>query len=87
MFYVIFNTQIFINNCTAYNYDIEVNSIKTHFLPSNKTSILPPMDQGVIQNYKIFYKKEIIRRLVENNNDDESFSISIHEAIWMSDKV
>lgn len=48
---------LFINNCTAHNYDIELGSIKVHFLPPNITSILQTMDQGIIQNFKMFYRK------------------------------
>ncbi|XP_025406344.1 tigger transposable element-derived protein 6-like, partial [Sipha flava] len=55
---------LFIDNCTAHNHDIELSSIKVHFLPPSTTSILQPMDQGVIQNFKMFYRKEIIRRSV-----------------------
>lgn len=48
---------LFIDNCSAHNHDIELSSIKVHFLPPNTTSILQPMDQGVIQNFKMFYRK------------------------------
>lgn len=78
---------LFIDNCTAHNHDIELSSIKVHFLPPNTTSILQPMDQGVIQNFKMFYRKEIIRRLVDNIDNNESLSINILEAITMSDKA
>lgn len=76
---------LFIDNCTTHNHDIELSSIKVHFLPPNTTSILQPMNQGVIQNFKMFYRKEIIGRLVDNIDNNESFSINILEAIRMSD--
>lgn len=74
------NQKVLLFIDTAHNHDIEFSSIKVYFLPPNTTSILQPMDQGVIQNFKMFYRKKIIRRLVDNN---ESFSINILEAIRM----
>ena len=71
----------FIDNCTAHNHNIELSFINVHFLPPNKTSIFQPMDQGIIQNFKMFYRKEIIRRLVDNIENNKSFSLNILEAI------
>jgi hypothetical protein len=62
---------LFIDNCPAPNHDIELSSIKVHFLPPNTTSILQFMDQGVIQNFKMYYRREIIRRLVDNIDNNK----------------
>lgn len=45
------------------------------------------MNQSVVQNFKMCYRKEIIRQLVENIDNNELFSINIIEAIKMSDKA
>jgi hypothetical protein len=45
------------------------------------------MDQGIIQNFKMYYRREIIRRLVDNIDNNEPFSINVLEAIRMSDKA
>lgn len=45
------------------------------------------MNQGVIQNFKTFYRKEIIKRLVQNIDNNESFTINILEAIRTVDEV
>jgi len=48
---------LFIDDCTAHDHNIELSSIKVYFLPPNTTSILQPMDQSFIQNFKMFYRK------------------------------
>ncbi|VVC26158.1 DNA binding HTH domain, Psq-type,Homeobox domain-like,HTH CenpB-type DNA-binding domain,DDE superfamily [Cinara cedri] len=78
---------LFVDNSTGHSYDIELSSVKVHFLSPNKTSILQPMDQGVIQNFKMFCRKQIIIRLADNIDNNESFSLNILEAIRMSDKA
>jgi hypothetical protein len=75
---------LFIDNCIARNHDIELSSIKVHFLLPNSTFILQSMGQGVVLNFKMFCSKEIIIRLVDNN---ELFFINILESIRMSDKA
>lgn len=57
---------LFIDNCIAHDYDIGLGFINTHFLSLNTTSILQPMIQDVIHNFKMFYLKKIIKQLVEN---------------------
>ena len=38
--------------------------IFAHFLPANVTSLIQPMDQGVLQAVKMKYKKKRLRRLI-----------------------
>jgi len=42
--------------------EAEFNFIKIKFLPANTTSILQPMDQQVISNFKKLYTKHMFQR-------------------------
>lgn len=44
------------------------------------------MNQDVIHNFKMFYSKKIIKQLVENMDNNESFFINILKTIRMFDK-
>lgn len=46
--------------------------IKVEYLPPNVTSILQPLDQNVLQNVKAGYRKKLLTRLIE---DDENSTI------------
>lgn len=53
--------------------ELTVGEIKAHFMPPNVTAILQPMDQGILQNIKLGYKKQFLRSLIED--DDSSLTI------------
>ena len=42
-------------------------NVKVMFLPPNTTSILQPMDQGILEAMKRRYKKSLLRHLILEN--------------------
>ena len=57
---------LILDNCSAHP-DPELlvstdGKIKAKFLPANVTSLIQPMDQGVIQALKMGYKKKLLRK-------------------------
>lgn len=50
--------------------------VKVVFLPPNTTSVIQPMDQGVIANFKANYLRRTFRQLVESTNRKDQPSIS-----------
>ncbi|XP_004212003.1 tigger transposable element-derived protein 4-like [Hydra vulgaris] len=54
-----------VDNCSAYPHIEELSYINMIFLPSNTTSVLQPMDQGVIQSIKVHYRHKILRLRVK----------------------
>lgn len=53
----------------------EDGNITCLFLPPNVTSLLQPMDQGVLENLKRRYKKELMRKLLLDSDENLSFIV------------
>lgn len=60
---------LLIDNAPSHPSDMRLvcGDIKAVFLPPNVTSLLQPMDQGVLQNIKLSYRKMLLRYLIEEN--------------------
>ena len=56
---------LFVDNCTAHKH-LEYSNVKLIFLPSNSTSVLQPMDQGIIKCFKSFYKKRLVQKMIKH---------------------
>ncbi len=57
--------------------DLNLSNIKLVFYPANCTSILQPLDQGKIKNFKLLYRKCVIKSLLDKIDSDEQFSSMI----------
>ena len=53
-----------VDNCTAHPSDVELTNIELYFLPKNTTSLIQPMDQGIIKNLKGHYRSKLCSRLI-----------------------
>lgn len=58
------NVLILLDNCTAHHVDVDLTNVEVLFLPPNTTSGLQPMDMGVIANFKVFYRRRVIDRML-----------------------
>ena len=45
------------------------SNIKVVFLPVNTTSRLQPLDAGIIKNFKVFYRKSLVKHTLAKIND------------------
>jgi len=53
---------LLIDNCSAHYADSSyLINIKIVFLPPNTTSVMQPLDAGIIKNMKHFYRKKILQ--------------------------
>ena len=50
---------LLVDNATSHPNSVELTNIRLVFLPPNTTSLVQPMDQGVIRNFKHFYCEQI----------------------------
>ena len=51
------------DNCTAHH-DFTAPNVFILFLPSNTTSLIQPMDQGVINSLKCYYESVFLGKLL-----------------------
>ena len=76
---------LLIDNCSAHPDEQELTSsdgtIITKFLPPNVTSLIQPMDQGVLQAIKSRYRRKILEELVLREDNDECSIIDFLKGI------
>ena len=54
---------LFLDNATCHSLlpDTNLSNIKLSFMPPNTTSLIQPLDQGIIRSLKAYYRKELVR--------------------------
>ena len=77
---------IIIDNCRAHPpaHELVLGNIFAVFLPPNVTSLIKPMDQGIIANIKHIYKSAFLRKLVNADMDVQTFqrSFDLRDAVY-----
>lgn len=83
---------LFMDNAASHPH-IELSNVKIAFLPPNTTAACQPLDQGIIKNFKVKYRKRVLRHLIANMDNATSASdlgkkISVLDAIqWISSAI
>jgi transposase len=77
---------LFIDNCSAHC-EIKLSNVKIEFLPANTTSLVQPLDQGVIKSFKSYYRKNLLQHLItqtitHSGNRPPSYEINLLDAIY-----
>ena len=62
--------HLYIDNCPAHPDSLSKGGIVCKFLPPNTTSLIQPMDQGILRQMKSGYKKKLMSQLV--GDDDQN---------------
>ena len=76
---------LIVDNCSAHGQHIatKLKSIQLEYLPPNCTSQLQSCDMGIIKNFKVFYRKRLLSKLIraieEKNSDDFTVNVSLGE--------
>ena len=55
---------MFLDNATCHTPDIRLSNVTLKFLPANTTSVLQPLDHGIIRAFKARYRKHMLQSLV-----------------------
>lgn len=72
---------LLVDNCPSHP-EVKLHNIMLHFFPPNVTSVLQPMDQGVIWSLKQIYRKQILIKIMETPE-----STNINKSITILDAV
>ncbi len=53
---------LFLDNATCHNLlpGTNLSNIKLSFMPPNTTSLIQPLDQGIIRSFKAYYRRELV---------------------------
>lgn len=55
---------LFLDNAPVHPPDIQLDNIKLKFFPSNTTSRIQPLDQGIIRAFKAHYRKNLVKHII-----------------------
>ncbi|GBL91626.1 Jerky -like [Araneus ventricosus] len=75
---------LLLDNCKAHPPVDESRNIVATLLPPNVTSLIHPMDQGVIQDFKCFYRRSFIQGLLNADCDVTDFQkkFTVKDAVY-----
>ena len=86
------HVSLFLDNATCHLH-IKLSNVRLAWFPPNTTSVSQPMDQGIIRNVKVHYRKLLMQFLLANMDCTSSASelartVSVLDAvIWISQAV
>lgn len=78
---------LLLDNCSAHHVNAHLSAVEVLFLPPNTTAKLQPMDQGVIANFKVHYRRRVIERLlidIRTAVDPASLKVPLEKAIFFA---
>ncbi|XP_003742240.1 tigger transposable element-derived protein 1-like [Galendromus occidentalis] len=70
-----FKVLLLMDNAGGHAQDLEYAGVRVEFLPPNTTSLIQPMDQGVIRAFKALYTRSVLQHLVRGMDVEECFSM------------
>ena len=75
------NILLFMDNapCHPENFVVSYSNIKVVFLTKNTTSRLQPLDAGIIRNFKVKYRKRLLKFVISRFDDNRKASDIIQE--------
>ncbi|KII72052.1 hypothetical protein RF11_16515 [Thelohanellus kitauei] len=61
---------LLVDNCAAHPHLDNLQNIQLEFLPPNTTSLVQPMDMGLIKNFKTLYRGKLVSYILESIDEN-----------------
>uniref|UniRef100_A0A914VZL2 HTH CENPB-type domain-containing protein n=1 Tax=Plectus sambesii TaxID=2011161 RepID=A0A914VZL2_9BILA len=74
---------LYVDNCTSHPPKIDLKNITMNFFPPNTTAMSQPMDQGIIQNLKVHYRRFLLRERIKAIDEKKDFLINLLNALHL----
>lgn len=74
---------LLVDNCSAHPNVKNLKAINLCFLPPNTTSVLQPLDQGIIKNLKVHFRRALVMKIIENADNTDETKINLLDTIMM----
>ncbi|GBN37873.1 Tigger transposable element-derived protein 6 [Araneus ventricosus] len=74
---------LLVDNCTAHASLPKLKNIEDVLFPSNYTSILQPLDMGIIKCFKGYYRRRLVDSIlinIENKVEEPFKAVNVKEA-------
>lgn len=72
-----------LDNCPSHPHNVRLQNVKLLYLPPNATSVCQPLDQGIIQNFKLKYRGAVLRQIVNQLETNDAWKIDVLDAILL----
>lgn len=77
------NILMIVDNCSAHIVNVRLTNVRLEYLPPNCTSVLQPLDQGIIRSVKAHFRKRLVQRVLINLQLKQSTVINVRQAAEM----
>lgn len=74
---------IVVDNCSAHCDVQGLKAVRLEFFPPNVTATMQPMDQGVIKNLKVLYRKMVLQRIIICLENGKGYDVNLLSALHM----
>lgn len=76
---------LLLDNCSAHRLDgsVKLTNVELKFFPPNCTSLIQPLDQGVINSVKYAYRSRLLQRILLNTEHGRDTKVDLYMAVQM----
>ena len=74
---------LLVDNCSAHMVNLQLSNVKLEFMPAKCTSVLQPLDQRIIRNFKRQYQKFLLQERLLMIDSERHETIDVRKAIGM----
>lgn len=75
---------LLLDNCSAHHVEgIQLSNVELQYFPANCTSLIQPLDKGVINSFKCCYRRRLIRKILLDIRFERQTKVDIYQAIEM----